>query len=63
MKQTVYRTTLAPWAIVHWHSPTQREVVARYRNRNDADGHLTVLRRLMPKAELQVTFDRETTQN
>jgi hypothetical protein len=63
MKKTAYRTTLAPWAIVQWHSPTHRTVVARFRNRNDADGRLTVLRRLMPEAELQVAFDCEPTEN
>ncbi|MEC4812399.1 MAG: hypothetical protein SAK29_03855 [Scytonema sp. PMC 1069.18] len=52
-----YRTALAPWAVIRWHSPTQRIIVGRFRSRSDADGHLAVLRRLMPDANLQIVFD------
>ncbi|GAA6619404.1 hypothetical protein NUACC26_052170 [Scytonema sp. NUACC26] len=54
-----YRTALAPWVVVRLLSPTQQTVVGRFRSRSDADGHLAVLRRLMPDAELQVIFDME----
>ncbi|MUG96162.1 hypothetical protein F7734_29000 [Scytonema sp. UIC 10036] len=63
MKNTVYRTALTPWIVVHIHSLQKRTIVARFRNRNDADGHLAVLRRLMPEAELQIAFDRNSTDN
>ncbi|MBW4545945.1 MAG: hypothetical protein KME25_16080 [Symplocastrum torsivum CPER-KK1] len=35
----------------------QRKVVDRCRTRSDAEGHLQVLRRLMPEAQLVVVFD------
>lgn len=54
---TTYSPLLAQWAIVRWLSPTQRSVVGQFRSRSDADSHLSVLRRLMPEAELQVVFD------
>lgn len=54
-----YRTALAPWIVIRLLSPTQQTVVGRFRSRSDADGHLAVLCRLMPEAELQVIFDME----
>jgi hypothetical protein len=30
-----------------------------YRNRSDADGHLQIIRRLMPNAEFEVIFNPE----
>lgn len=58
MRETkTYRTTLAPWAVVRCFSPTERTVMSRFRSRSDADGHLAVLRRLMPEANLQVIVD------
>ncbi|MBW4634114.1 MAG: hypothetical protein KME30_20070 [Iphinoe sp. HA4291-MV1] len=54
-----YRTALAPWAVVQWHSPSKRIVIGRFRSRSDADGHLTVLQRLMPEADLRVIVDVE----
>ncbi|WP_248277494.1 hypothetical protein [Brasilonema sp. UFV-L1] len=54
-----YRTALAPWAVVQWFSPKERTVIHRFRSRSDADGHLTVLQRLMPEADLRVIVDVE----
>ena len=54
---TPYRVALTPWLIVHWQSPTQRTIIRRFRNRNDADNHLTTLRQLMPGADLKVIFE------
>lgn len=31
----------------------------RFRSRSDADGHLTILQRLMPEADLRVIVDVE----
>jgi hypothetical protein len=31
--------------------------VGQYRNRSDADGHLAIIRRLMPNAEFEVVFN------
>lgn len=54
-----YRTALAPWAVVNWVSPTERIVMNRFRSRSDADGHLTILQRLMPQADLRVIVEVE----
>ncbi|ARV61429.1 hypothetical protein BZZ01_24885 [Nostocales cyanobacterium HT-58-2] len=54
-----YRTVLAPWAVVRWVSPTERIVIGRFRSRSDADGHLAVLQRLTPEADLRVIVDME----
>ncbi|MFL9458941.1 hypothetical protein AB0758_49205 [Tolypothrix bouteillei VB521301_2] len=59
MNNTAYRTALTPWAVIRWFSPTERTVVARHRSRSDAEGHLVILRRLMPEAEFRVVFDAE----
>lgn len=56
-----YHIVYKPWVIVNWLSPTERVVMHRFRNRNDADGHLTVLRRLMPEADLKIVFEPPTT--
>ncbi|WP_232224126.1 hypothetical protein [Mastigocladopsis repens] len=54
-----YRTALAPWAVVRWFSPTQRIVISRFRSRSDADGHLAVLQRHIPDADLRVIVEME----
>lgn len=50
---------LSPWVIVRLLPNMQRVVVGRFRRRVDAEGHLLVLRRLMPDAEMIVMFDVE----
>jgi hypothetical protein len=52
-----YRDRLNPWAVVRLLPCCQRIVVGRFRNRSDADGHLQVLRRLIPQAAFVVLFD------
>jgi hypothetical protein len=37
----------------------QRVTVGRFRTRSDADGHLQILQRLIPTAEMVVVFDVE----
>jgi len=54
-----YRDSLNCWLVVRLLPNLQRKVVARCRTRSDADGHLRVLRRLMPDAEFTVVFDPE----
>lgn len=46
-----------PWAIVRQLPNMQRITVVRLRNRSDAEGHLTALRRLIPQAEFKIVFD------
>ncbi len=40
----------------------QRATVGQYRNRSDADGHLQIIRRLMPNAEFEVMFNPDLPQ-
>ncbi|MGB7444275.1 MAG: hypothetical protein WA919_24680, partial [Coleofasciculaceae cyanobacterium] len=45
-----YRDSLSPWAIVRLlPNNLQWVIIARYRNRSDADGHLQLLRRRVPQ--------------
>jgi putative acetyltransferase len=46
-----------PWAIVRILPKAQRYVVARFRNRQDADDHLRVLQRFIPAAIFEIVFD------
>ena len=55
--QQTYRAKLYPWCIIRYLPNMQRITVARFRRRNEALDHLQVLRRLIPKAPLEVIFD------
>jgi hypothetical protein len=50
---------LSPWIIVRLLPNMQRVTVGRFRTRSDADGHLQILQRLIPTAEMVVVFDVE----
>jgi hypothetical protein len=50
---------LSPWIIVRLLPNMQRVTVGRFRTRSDADGHLQILQRLIPRAEMVVVFDVE----
>ena len=50
---------LSPWIIVRLLPNMQRVTVGRFRRRSDADGHLQILQRLIPRAEMVVVFDVE----
>lgn len=50
---------LTNWAIVCLLPNMQRVIVGRFRTRADADGHLRVLRQMMPCREFIVVFDCE----
>ncbi|MGB5959773.1 MAG: hypothetical protein WBG73_03855 [Coleofasciculaceae cyanobacterium] len=50
-----------PWVIVRLLPNMQRLVVGRFRTRSDAEGHLQILRRLIPDVEMIVVFDVEET--
>ncbi|NET83279.1 MAG: hypothetical protein F6J94_15560 [Moorea sp. SIO1F2] len=52
-----YHQRLHPWVIIRLLSKMQRVVVARFRKRSDAEGHLQALKRLMPDAEFIIIFD------
>jgi hypothetical protein len=52
-----YQQRLKYWAIAQL-LPSQRWIiVARFRNRSDADGHLHFLRHTLPNFKFQVVFD------
>ncbi|MEW6494258.1 MAG: hypothetical protein AB1589_17360 [Cyanobacteriota bacterium] len=46
-----------PWAIARMMPNAQTYIVARFRNRQDADDHKRVLHRFIPKAEFDIIFD------
>ena len=50
---------LSLWIIVRLLPNMQRVTVGRFRTRSDADGHLQILQRLIPTAEMVVVFDVE----
>ncbi|WP_293060119.1 MULTISPECIES: hypothetical protein [unclassified Moorena] len=53
-----YSERLHPWVIVRLLPRMQRVVVARFRKRSDAEGHLKALKRLMPDAQFVIIFVR-----
>ncbi|WP_424100179.1 hypothetical protein [Moorena producens] len=52
-----YSERLHPWVIVRLLPKMQRVIVARFRKRSDAEGHLQALKRLMPDAQFIIIFD------
>lgn len=52
-----YKNQLYPWCIIRQLPNMQRCVVCRLRNRSDAEGHLQILRRLMPNLKFTIIFD------
>lgn len=52
-----YQERLNPWTIVRTQANQQRFIVARFRRRIDAEGHLRVLKQMMPHVELAIAFD------
>ncbi|MGB7444392.1 MAG: hypothetical protein WA919_25290 [Coleofasciculaceae cyanobacterium] len=53
-----YRESLSPWAIARLlPNNLQWVIIARYRNRSDADGHLQLLRRRAPQIRFEVIWD------
>lgn len=52
-----YKKRLSSWAVARLLPDTQQEIIARFRNRSDAEGHLRLLRQLTPNVSLMVVFD------
>jgi hypothetical protein len=48
---------LKPWAIARQLPNLQWLIIARYRCRSDADGHLLLLRQRVPNLQFKVVFD------
>ncbi|MBF2066138.1 MAG: hypothetical protein IGS39_17230 [Calothrix sp. C42_A2020_038] len=57
-KQSVnYKKRLNSWAIARILPDMKREIVARFRSRSDADGHMQLLLRMTPEANFMLVFD------
>lgn len=52
-----YKKRLSSWAVARLLPDTQQEIIARFRNQSDAEGHLRLLRQLTPDVSLMVVFD------
>ena len=52
-----YAERLNPWCIIRPVSHVQMRIVGRFRRRVDAEGHLQVLKRLMPNVPFEIMFD------
>ncbi|MEG3897516.1 hypothetical protein QT989_17855 [Microcoleus sp. SVA1_B6] len=52
-----YKDRLCCWAIARLLPSEQWIIVARFRNRSDADGHFQFLRQTIPHVKFEVVFD------
>ncbi len=52
-----YRDRLQRWAIARFLPHQQPVIVARFRKRSDADGHLQFLQQQIPEGKFLVMFD------
>ncbi|MGB5959015.1 MAG: hypothetical protein WBG73_00035 [Coleofasciculaceae cyanobacterium] len=52
-----YKDSLKPWAVVRQGKNLQWIIIARYKSRADAEGHLLLLRQRVPDIEFKVVFD------
>jgi hypothetical protein len=52
-----YQQKLSPWTIVRIQPDQKRITVARFRRRSDAEGHVNVLKKMVPDAEFAIAFE------
>ena len=52
-----YKERLYPWVLVRLLPKMQRLTVGQFRTRSHADGHLEILRRLVPSGKFAVIFN------
>ncbi|NJK53578.1 MAG: hypothetical protein HC936_13605 [Leptolyngbyaceae cyanobacterium SU_3_3] len=52
-----YQEQLTPWVVYQLLPDLQRQVVIRFRRRNDADSYLKVLKQTRPKGEFMIAFE------
>ena len=52
-----YKDKLNPWCIIRPVSDVQMRIVGRFRRRVDAEGHLRVLKQMMPTIPFEIMFD------
>lgn len=56
-----YQEQLTPWVVYQLLPNVERQVVTRFRRRNDADSYLKVLKQTRPNTEFVVAFDGNRT--
>jgi hypothetical protein len=52
-----YKDSLKPWAVARQGQHLGWTIIARYKSRSDAEGHLLLLRQRVPNLEFKVVFD------
>lgn len=52
-----YKDKLFPWCIINPRPGLHTRIVGRFRSRSDAEGHLQLLRRLIPHLHFEIMFD------
>ncbi|OLP18307.1 hypothetical protein BST81_11315 [Leptolyngbya sp. 'hensonii'] len=52
-----YQDQLNPWVVHKFMPNLQRTTVARFRHRNEAEGHMKVIRQMQPYARFAIAFD------
>jgi hypothetical protein len=52
-----YKNQLYPWCIIRPLSKVQMRIVGRFRRRVDAEGHLRILKQLIPNVPFEIMFD------
>ncbi len=52
-----YKDKLNPWCIIRPVSDVQPQIVGRFRRRSDAEGHLQILKRMIPNVSYEIMFD------
>ncbi len=57
LKAMRYQEQLTPWVVYQLSANLERQIVTRFRRRNDADCYLKVLKQTRPNTEFVVAFD------
>ncbi|MBW4465240.1 MAG: hypothetical protein KME07_07340 [Pegethrix bostrychoides GSE-TBD4-15B] len=52
-----YRDALSPWCIVQHLPNMRRQIILRFRQRNNAEDHLRLLKALSPAITYELMFD------
>jgi len=52
-----YKDKLNPWCIIRPVSSVQMRIVGRFHRRVNAEGHLQILKQLMPNVPFEIMFD------
>ena len=52
-----YKAQLYPWCIIRPFPNMRTQIVGRFRRRVDAEGHLRILKRMIPNVSFEIMFD------